>query len=318
MRHSHTRNAELEAAILDAPADPTPCLVYAEWLEEHGALPQAVGYRVLGGDADDSALARELGLIAVSAPVWLAPPSAPDDVESVQARQEAFGPLEARAAAVARGGWEIEGEPDPLGASVLRARASTPPEDFLRLYELAIEHVLRTERSPCSADRSLAESLAEVGPSTFAELPAGPTEYLTFERLMFSHSGPRGVSVAVVPREDGDPAELVAGLAANNRLGRDYLERMTAEERLHSYQVEVLAEERRTWQPSSHHDALSWAFGMCVWNEERPPVFRGEERPMLDVLTSLGPYERGAVLEGPDHVGAMVFERATLICLLYS
>jgi len=134
---------------------------------------------------------------------------------------------------------------------------------------------------------------------------------------MISHAQ-RGASVAVAPRTDEDPAQLVAGLAVDDRVGRDHLERMTAGERLDSYQVEVLGEEELTWQPLSHHDVLSWAFGMGVWNDERSPVFRGEERPMLDVLASLGSYERGAFLDGPNDVSAMVFERATLICLLYS
>ena len=46
-------NERLGAAILANPADPEPCLVFADWLEEQGQPIWATGYRLLGGVCAD-------------------------------------------------------------------------------------------------------------------------------------------------------------------------------------------------------------------------------------------------------------------------
>jgi uncharacterized protein (TIGR02996 family) len=322
------RDDELEAAVVASPADPEPCRVYADWLEERGRGIHASGYRVLGGICDErpERLEREIALVAVSISVWLQACVLGASVEegsgfdggAFELIEEQRSTLDRRRAAV--DAWSPS-DRDALVEDVRAARALAPPEMFHRLMRRVMDNVVATERLPLEADSALADELAVDSGEAFAlDLPLeAELGSFDFENVMISNSTVGVKGLHWVRRADTPPPAqaFCAMTAAQEFTEPEGYNEMTREER-HEWLIEdYLFGDPFEWAPMSHFDFLSWAFDYLVENRGAGPVVGDQEQSLLDVIDAFGVFRCGIYTDGcqfPLHF--FVFDRAYVVSQL--
>lgn len=338
------RAPELESVIFLRAKDPTPCLVYADWLAERGSAVEALGYRLLGGVAErDDELVHQLALMAVACAVFaLETTPLDDDVDALEddewlsysddAHTPHFGAHRAVEACAQRlggdstempllprgtGGLINEAATELIGSTfngrngwaraAALARQAAPPAPFLRAWRMALSSLAANPRLPLSSDSSLATALLVLTDDDLQPV----THQVSSLEFGHPHSdSPRG---RIVPWHPGaTPGRAFTTAALHHWSMFEEYEECDASLRRELVMEEFRHGGRTSWKPVSLFRA-AWLLMRLAAENDGPLTVGQEQRQLFDALDELGPYTRGAVSLGSSPLVLYEFVRGWVL-----
>lgn len=327
------REPALESVLFLRPADPSPCLVYADWLSERGSHLEALGYRLLGGVVErDDELIRQLSLLAVACAVFALEATPFDEVVSSLAddewlsftddfRSPHFGAHRAVEACAVKLGGDAVGLPlIPRGAAGLineaaseligsvfngrsawgqaaaLARQAAPPALFLRAWRTVLSSLAANDRLPLSRDPELARSLDALSDTDLEPLRH---QVLALEFPEILDGPPHGQVLSWQPGLTAGRAFTTTALHLLPVLAElEDFETLDLPLRREVITRALLARQRSSWQPLSLYRASWLLMQLAADNSGQPVMLGSKEVDLFDALDGLGPFTRGAVSLG--------------------